>query len=360
MCEQTMSDVELDLDEDVVALTAALVDVPSESHHEAPLADAVEAALGGRAWLDVERDGNTVIARTHLGRVERVVFGGHLDTVPAAGNLPSRLADGILYGLGSCDMKGGVAVMLRLAATVPEPVRDVTYFFYEAEEVEAEHNGLRRLAENRPELLEGDLAVLMEPTGADIEGGCQGTLRVDIRVPGRRAHSARAWMGVNAIHDAAPVLERLRAYVPREPDVDGLTYREGLQAVGIRGGVAGNVVPDECVVTVNHRFAPDRSADEAIAHVRAVFDGFEVTVVDAIGGARPGLDLAAAQAFVTAVGGTPRAKYGWTDVARFAALGLPAVNYGPGDPMLAHTPQEHVAVDQLRQCEDRLRTWLTS
>ena len=257
-------------------------------------------------------------------------------------------------------MKGGVAVMLRLAATVSEPVRDVTYFFYEAEEVEAEHNGLRRLAETRPELLEGDLAVLMEPTGADIEGGCQGTLRVDVRVPGRRAHSARAWMGVNAIHDAAPVLERLRAYVPREPDVDGLTYREGLQAVGIRGGVAGNVVPDECVVTINHRFAPDRTPDEAIAHLREVFDGYEVTVVDAVGGARPGLNLPAAQAFVAAVGGTPRAKYGWTDVARFAALGLPAVNYGPGDPMLAHTPQEHVPVDQLRQCEDRLRAWLTS
>ena len=247
----------------MVALTATLVDVPSESHQEEPLADAVEAALAGRDWLEVLRDGNTVIARTQLGRPERVVFGGHLDTVPAADNLPSHFEGDLLFGLGSCDMKGGVAVMLRLAATVAEPVRDVTYLFYEAEEVEARFNGLYRLAETTPELLEGDLAVLMEPTGADIEGGCQGTLRVDVRVPGRRAHSARAWMGENAIHAAGPLLERLRTYVPREPDVDGLVFHEGLQAVGIRGGVAGNVVPDECVITVNHRFAPDRTPDEA-------------------------------------------------------------------------------------------------
>jgi succinyl-diaminopimelate desuccinylase len=350
----------LDLDADVVALTAALVDVPSESHQEQPLADAVEAALAGRDWLEVLRDGNTVIARTHLGRDERVVFGGHLDTVPAADNLPSHFEGDLLFGLGSCDMKGGVAVMLRLAATVAEPVRDATYLFYEAEEVEARFNGLYRLAETKPELLHGDLAVLMEPTGADVEGGCQGTLRVEVRVPGRRAHSARAWMGENAIHAAGPLLERLRTYVPREPDVDGLVFHEGLQAVGIRGGVAGNVVPDECVLTVNHRFAPDRSPEEAIEHVQEVFVGFDVEVVDVIGGARPGLHLPAAKAFVEAIGATTRAKYGWTDVARFSALGLPALNYGPGDPMLAHTPQEHVPLAQLRTCEDSLRAWLVS
>jgi succinyl-diaminopimelate desuccinylase len=351
--------VTLDLGMDVVTLTAALVDVPSESHHEGPLADSVETVLKACPWLEIIRDGNTVIARTSLGRGDRVVIGGHLDTVPEAGNLPSRLDGDLLYGLGSCDMKGGVAVMLRLAATVPEPVRDVTYLFYEAEEVESRYNGLSRLAHTRRELLEGDLAILMEPTDAGIEGGCQGTLRVDVTVRGRRAHSARAWMGVNAIHEAGAVLERLRSYVPREPDVDGLTYREGLQAVAIRGGVAGNVVPDECVVSVNHRFAPDRSPEEAEAHVREVFADWEVTLVDVAGGARPGLTLPSARAFVEAVGATPRAKYGWTDVARFASLGLPAVNYGPGDPMLAHTPQEHVPVAQLRQCEERLRTWLS-
>ena len=351
---------DLDLDADVVTLTAALVDIPSESHHEGPLADAVEAELRTRPWLDVVRDGDTVVARTRLGCGERVVFGGHLDTVPAAGNLPSRLDGDLLYGLGSCDMKGGVAVMLRLAATVAEPVRDATYLFYEAEEVEAEFNGLLRLARTSPDLLVGDLAVLLEPTSAGVEGGCQGTLRVEVRVPGRRAHTARAWMGENAVHAAAPVLERLRAYVPREPEVDGLTYHEGLQAVGIRGGVAGNVVPDECVVTVNHRFAPDRTPDQAAAHVREVFADWEVRVVDVAGGARPGLTLPAAEAFVEAVGATPRAKYGWTDVARFAELGMPALNYGPGDPMLAHTPQEHVPLAQLRTCEERLRAWLTT
>ncbi len=152
----------------------------------------------------------------------------------------------------------------------------------------------------------------------------------------------------------------LRAYQPREPDVDGLTYHEGLNAVGISGGVAGNVIPDECVVTVNFRFAPDRSAAEAEAHVRQVFAGWDVAVTDQAGGARPGLADPAVASFVTAMGGTPRAKLGWTDVARFDALGVPAVNYGPGDPQLAHRADEHVPLAAITECEARMRAWLTA
>lgn len=349
----------LDLHAGVVALTAALVDIPSQSQHEEHLADLVEAALHDVAWLTVARYGNTVVARTDLGRAERVIIGGHLDTVPEHGNLPHRLVDGNLFGLGSCDMKGGVAVSLALAASVSEPVRDVTYVYYECEEVEADLNGLKTLAEQHPELLQADLAILMEPSNAGIEAGCQGTLRVEVRAHGVRSHSARSWKGVNAIHAAGEILDRLRDYEPRNPVIDSLTYREGLNAVGITGGVAGNVIPDECVVTVNFRFAPDRSLDDAIAHVEDVFKGFDVTVVDAAPGALPGLTRPAAAEFVAAVGAEPAPKFGWTDVARFTELGIPALNFGPGDPSLAHTRDEHVPVSQIESCERQLRSWLS-
>lgn len=348
----------LDLEADVVALTAALVDVPSESHHEGVLADLVAAALRAYDHLHVHRDGDTVVARTDLGRTSRVLLGGHLDTVPAAGNLPHRLDGDLLYGLGSCDMKGGVAVALRCAAALRAPVRDVTYVFYECEEVESRFNGLERLARTRPEWLATDFAVLMEPSDGGVEAGCQGTLRAVVHVPGRRAHSARSWLGDNAIHGAGEVLDRLRAYQPARVDVDGLEYREGLNAVRIEGGVAGNVIPDEARVTVNLRYAPTRSAGAAEAHVREVFEGFEVEVVDNAPGALPGLELPAAREFLAAVGVAPRPKFGWTDVARFAGLGVPAVNFGPGDPALAHTRDEHVPVAQLHSVEAALLDWL--
>ncbi|MGI8802521.1 MAG: succinyl-diaminopimelate desuccinylase [Solirubrobacteraceae bacterium] len=352
-------ETQLDLSADVVTLAAALIDIESVSRDEATIADAVEAALAPLRHLHVERYRNTVVARTSLGRGERVAIGGHLDTVPVNANLPSRLEGDTLHGLGSCDMKGGVAVALRLAAGVPEPNRDVTYVFYDCEEIEAEHNGLGRLATMRPDLLEADFAILMEPSNAVVEAGCQGTMRVDVVVPGERAHTARSWMGVNAIHAATPVLERLVAYEPRSPTIDGLTYREGLNAVGISGGVAGNVLPDECRISVNHRFAPDRDEKEALTHLREVFDGFQLVLRDSAPGAMPGLDRAAAAAFVAAVGGEVRPKYGWTDVAQFSVLGVPAVNFGPGDPSLAHTQGESVPVAQLWHCETALWRWLT-
>jgi succinyl-diaminopimelate desuccinylase len=351
----------LDLDLDAAELTARLVDVPSESRQEKELADLVETALRALPHLRVDRDGDAVVARTGTGRPERVVLAGHLDTVPVADNLPSRLdGQGLLWGCGTSDMKAGVAVQLRLAATLTAPNRDLTFVFYDAEEIAAEFNGLKRLVEKHPDWLAGDFAVLLEPTGGRVDGGCQGTLRVRVLTTGRRAHSARSWLGENAIHKAAPILGRLAAYEPRRVEIDGLVYPEGLNAVMIEGGHAGNVIPDTCAVTVNYRFSPDQSEAEALERVRDVFDGFEVVLTDSAPGALPGLSHPAAAAFVEAIGTPPAAKEAWTDVARFSALGIPAVNYGPGDPTLAHTREENVSVAAVLEAEDKLRRWLTA
>ncbi|MGW3731131.1 succinyl-diaminopimelate desuccinylase [Streptomyces sp. NPDC000851] len=344
---------------DLVDLARALVDIPSESGDEADLADAVEAALRACAHLTVERIGNSVVARTESGRAERVVIAGHLDTVPAAGNLPSRLDGELLHGLGACDMKGGVAVALRLAAILDAPVRDVSYVFYECEEVSGDRNGLNRIAAERPDLLEADLAILMEPSDAGVEAGCQGVLNADITVRGERAHTARSWTGVNAAHRAAAVLQRLDDHTAERIVIDGLEYREGLNAVAVRAGVAENVVPDTCVITVNLRFAPSRSAGQAEAYLRGLFPEYEVEVTEVVPGALPGLGQGPVASLVEFLGATPRPKLGWTDVARFAALGTPALNYGPGDPTLAHTAGEYVPVGQLRECEARLAAWLS-
>ncbi|MGH3564617.1 MAG: succinyl-diaminopimelate desuccinylase [Pseudonocardia sp.] len=355
----TTAAVTLDLLGDPIDLCAAFVDVPSVSGDEVVLADALERALRGQApHLEVLRSGDAVLARTNLGRERRVLLAGHLDTVPVADNLPSRREGDLLYGCGTSDMKAGDAVIAHLAVTLTEPRHDLTLVLYDCEEVEAARNGLGRIEREHTDWLRADLAIVAEPTNATVEAGCQGTLRAQVRTRGRRAHSARSWLGDNAVHATAAVLDRLNGYVARDVDIDGCGYREGLQAVGIIGGVAGNVVPDECVVTVNFRFAPDRSAAAAQAHVREVFDGFEVAITDLSPGALPGLAEPAAREFLITTGTTAHAKYGWTDVARFAALGIPALNYGPGDPNLAHTREEHVDVGRITAATAVLRRFL--
>ncbi|NEM90609.1 succinyl-diaminopimelate desuccinylase [Galbitalea soli] len=353
----------LDLQATSIDLTRQICDIESVSGDEGLLTDAIVASLAGAQHLEIIRDGDTVVARTVLGRARRVVIAGHTDTVPLNDNLPTRYEteDGVeyLWGRGTVDMKAGVAVQLKLAAELTEPPVDITWIWYDHEEVSAALNGLGRLARNRPDLMAGDFAILGEPSNSIVEGGCNGNLRVELRAFGLRSHSARSWVGHNAIHDLAPLLDTLAHYVPREVEVDGLVYREGLNAVGITGGVAGNVIPDEAMVHVNYRFAPSRSGEEAIAHLRELFPGYELTVVDLAEGARPGLDAPLAQQFLAAVGGVARPKYGWTDVARFSALGVPAVNYGPGDPMKAHADDERVPVEQISACEAGLRSWLS-
>ncbi|MFJ6284679.1 succinyl-diaminopimelate desuccinylase [Pseudarthrobacter oxydans] len=369
------STLQLDLRQDVALLTAAIMDINSVSGKEKQLADAVEAALLAVPQLSVLRDGDSIIARTELGHPERVILAGHLDTVPlplaadAKGTVPSSWesgvpGEGILYGRGATDMKGGIAVQLALAATMfddgASPKRDITFVFYDHEEVEAVKSGLGRLVRNHGHLLHGDFAILLEPTDGTVEGGCNGTSRFEVTTVGEAAHSARAWMGSNAIHAAAPVLARLAGYQPQTITVDGLEYRESLNAVKINGGTAGNVIPDRCVLEINYRFAPDKSPEEAEAVVRNLLEGFEVVRTDAAAGARPGLHHPAAASFVAAVGAEPKPKYGWTDVARFSELGIPAVNFGPGDALLAHKDNEHVHADAVRTCLAALRTWLAT
>lgn len=355
----------LDLTRDVALLTADLMDIESVSGNETELADAVEAALRTLPHLEVVRDGDSIIARTSLGRAERVILAGHLDTVPlpsvpgSRGTVPSSWDGDVLYGRGATDMKGGVAVQLALAAGLAAPTRDVTYVFYDHEEVEASLSGLGRLQENFPDWLEADFAVLLEPTNGTVEGGCNGTMRFHATTAGRAAHSARAWMGENAIHGAAEILTRLRDHEPATVSVEGLDYRESLNAVKIWGGTAGNVIPDAATVEINYRFAPDKSVEEAEAYVRNLLSGFDLVRTDAAAGARPGLDQPAAASFVAVVGQEPKPKYGWTDVARFSALGIPAVNFGPGDALLAHTDNEHVEADAVRACLAALRAWLS-
>ena len=345
---------------DPVALTRALVDIESVSGDEQEITDAVEAALLAAGQLSVARLGNVVCARTDLGRPSRVVLAGHLDTVPIADNVPSRTVGDLMYGCGTSDMKSGSAIALHLAATVAEPAYDVTYLFYDCEEVESERNGLFKVSQEQPDWLDAAFAILLEPTHGLVEAGCQGTMRVMVRTHGTRAHAARSWRGHNAIHDAGEALRRLTAYQARQVEIDGCGYHEGLNAVRINGGVASNVIPDACEIEVNFRFAPDRTEADAYAHLRDVFAGYDIEVTDSAPGALPGLDNPVARGFLDLIGEAPVAKLGWTDVARFAAMGVPALNFGPGDPNLAHKRDEHVELPKIRTGAEALRRWLTT
>jgi succinyl-diaminopimelate desuccinylase len=328
---------------DLLDLAAELVDIPSESHHETAIADHFESRLATASHLRVERVGDNVVARTELGHAHRLVIAGHLDTVPANENLGARIEGDRLYGLGACDMKGGLAAQLATAIEVADPAVDVTYVFYAGEEVAARYNGLLHLFRDRPDLVEGDVALLGEPTSAVIEAGCQGTLRARVTYRGKRAHTARPWMGRNAIHRLGAVLSRLSGYEGRRPVIDGCEYHEAIQAVFVEGGVAGNVVPDEAVLTVNLRYAPDRTPAEAEAHLAEQIgdnDGFEIT--DHSIAAAPTLTHPLLAALINRNQLAVKAKLGWTDVARFAEHGVPAANFGAGDASISHTRDEFV------------------
>ena len=359
-----MSGANLNLNSDVAELTRELCDIESVSGNEREITDAIEQALSSFAHLKVVRDGDALVASTNLGRSKRVIIAGHLDTVPVAGNLPTKLMsferEQVIWGRGSVDMKAGVSVMLKLAATVTEPVMDVTWVFYDHEEVEAAKNGLGRLMRNHPNLIQGSFAILCEPTSATVEGGCNGTLRAELVFRGTKAHSARPWMGVNAIHKLGVALEFLSNYKPQEVDVDGLVYKESLSAVLVNGGIATNVIPDLATLTLNYRFAPSKPEQEAADYVKSLFEDCEISIVDSAPGARPGLQSPEAKAFIAAVGTSLNPKYGWTDVARFSELGIPAVNYGPGDPNKAHADDESLPASQIYACESGLRNFLTS
>lgn len=354
---------------DLLELTAALVEVPSVSHHEAALVELIEADLRAMDHLDVERVGDNLVARTNLGRPIRVILAGHTDTVPPSGGAsrPDEEAtpvdsgrpvdamsdqepeiDGdVLIGLGAADMKGGLAVMLDLARSQSSTLHDVTYVFYAREEVASVHSGLQELLDLRPELLEGDVAILGEPTAGAVEAGCQGTLRLEVMLRGRRAHTARPWTGENAIHRLGALLQEVAVAPTREVMIGGCQFRESLQAVFVDGGTAGNVVPDSARLVLNHRFAPDRTGTEAEAWVRSIVEPFmkegdTTQVTDLAPGALPAVGNALVQKMISDSSLEVRSKLGWTDVARFTAAGVPAVNFGPGDPLVAHTSDERV------------------
>lgn len=352
--------------DDLLARTAELVAVGSVSRHEGALADRVQAVLAGCDWLTVDRVGDNVVARTSLGRSLRLTVAGHLDTVPAAGNAVPRLDGDTLWGLGAADMKGGLAVMLDLAERLAEPIVDVTWCFYAREEIASSESGLAELWDERPDLLAADAAVLGEPTGAVVEAGCQGTMRVVVHLAGSRAHTARPHAGRNAVHRLAPVLDRVAGWEGRRVVLDGCEYVEQLQAVGVEGGIAPNVVPDHAALTLNYRYAPDRDARSARAFVAALLEGLlepewgdRWEVVDVADGAPPGIDHPLLAALVGGTGEPPRAKVGWTDVASFWAHGVPATNFGPGDPLLAHHPEERVERRSLERVRDVLAAVLT-
>lgn len=332
---------------DLLALTSDLIAMPSESFREGPFVDWIEAELAKLDHLEVVRVGDNVVARTDLGRDQRVLLVGHTDTVPANGNSVPRVDGDVLWGLGAADMKGGLAVFLHLARTVTDPVVDLTFVFYAREEVAQAHNGLNEIIAERPDLLAGDCAIVGEPTDAGIEAGCQGAIRVEVVLVGARAHTARPWMGRNAIHRMTGILEALSNYDARTPTIDGCTYREAAQAVSIEGGVAGNVVPDRCALHINHRFAPDRTAEQAEEVLRGLLaphleDGDSFTVLDVAPACAPSLHHPLFDRLITANDLPVAAKLGWTDVARFDQLGVPATNFGPGDPTLAHTADERL------------------
>ncbi|RAV32177.1 succinyl-diaminopimelate desuccinylase [Corynebacterium heidelbergense] len=381
---------DLDLTAGPVALTRQLVDVYSESHHEAQLADALHRALqrareqllaANLPAFDLHRSGNTIVARTQRGLGDRVVLAGHIDTVPPADNLPSRVAadphseppgQQTIYGLGSVDMKSGDACYIHAFVSLagsPRLTRDLTLVLYEGEEVATTYNGLNHLVQSSPELLEGSLALLGEPSAGLIEAGCQGTVRVRVTAHGQRAHSARSWLGDNAMHRLARVLVRVADYAPRSVEIDGLTYREGLNVVTTECGVATNTIPDEAWAFINFRFAPNRSVEQALQHTWEVLavgtpdapaEGFSLHIDDAAPGALPGLHQPAAARLVAATGGKVGPKFGWTDVARFSGLGIPAVNFGPGDPSLCHTREERCPVSQIEEVSAQLVEFLTT
>ncbi len=328
---------------DLLDLAAELVDVPSESHEEGPLADLFERRLREASQLVVDRIGDNVVARSDLGHKHRIVIAGHLDTVPANGNQHARIEGDRLFGLGACDMKGGLAAQLATAIAIDKPKVDVTFVFYSGEEVAAKYNGLKQLFETHPKLVDGDVALLGEPTSAAIEAGCQGTLRVKALFEGQRAHTARPWKGRNAIHRLGPVLQTLEQYEGRRPVVDGCEYREAMQAVYVEAGVAGNVVPDAANLTVNYRYAPDRTPEQAEAHVAEVLGEYDQLVVDDHAlPAMPALTHPLLRQLISRNNLEVRAKLGWTDVARFAVNGIPASNFGSGDASIAHTQGEFV------------------
>ena len=349
----------MNINQELSKLTLDLVNISSVSKDEKSIADSIAEALKKIGHLKITRVNNSIVAQTNFGNKQRVVIAGHIDTVPANNNFPGKINNSEVIGLGSVDMKSGIAVALKLASEITSSNYDVTYLFYESEEIETKFNGLELITKQQKDLLDCDFAILMEPTNGILEVGCQGSLRFEVSTNGKRSHSARWWNGENAIHKTNKILEILNNYKSREPEIDGHKFREGLQAVKVNGGIAGNVVPDSVTISINHRFAPDTSIDQATQNMKTLFKDFNFQLVDAANAAPTGLSNPLIKEFVSNIGKNVAPKFGWTDVARFANAGIPAINFGPGDPNLAHHPEEKVLISQIIDVYESLKKWLT-
>ena len=349
----------MNINQELSKLTLDLVNISSVSKDEKSIADSIAEALKKIGHLKITRVNNSIVAQTNFGNKQRVVIAGHIDTVPANNNFPGKINNSEVIGLGSVDMKSGIAVALKLASEITSSNYDVTYLFYESEEIETKFNGLELITKQQKDLLDCDFAILMEPTNGILEVGCQGSLRFEVSTSGKRSHSARWWNGENAIHKTNKILEILNNYKSREPEIDGHKFREGLQAVKVNGGIAGNVVPDSVTISINHRFAPDTSIDQATQNMKTLFKDFNFQLVDAANAAPTGLSNQLIKEFVSNIGKNVAPKFGWTDVARFANAGIPAINFGPGDPNLAHHPEEKVLISQINDVYESLKNWLT-
>ncbi len=345
-------------------LLETLVNIPSETGREAAIAEWMASRLRALGHGDLLRSGHSLVWRGPRGTPARpqVVLAGHLDTVPANGNAVARRAEGRLYGLGSSDMKAGDAVLLALLETLdPERLRfDLAAVFYEAEEGPLEANGLTRLLVEMPWLKQARLAILLEPTDLRVELGCIGSLNAEVRVIGKSAHSARPWLGVNAVERAAPWLAEITRFPVTAATVGGVEYRETLQITTLRAGRAKNVVPDELVANLNYRFPPDRTLAQAEVRLRALVPAeFEFRLADAAAPGRVCDDLAEVREFVTRFGATVAGKQGWTDVAQFTGAGVAAFNFGPGIPEQAHQVDEYCPLENLETAYRWLADFLT-
>jgi succinyl-diaminopimelate desuccinylase len=336
-----------------------LVDIPSESRDEARLAGHALSVLrdGG---VEARDGGDSCILAGVTGRDDRplVLLAGHLDTVPAQGNRPGTRDAGAVHGLGAADMKGALAVMLELALARPAATVDLGYVLFPREELPFGESSLTPLLEREPGLREADLVVVMEPTANAIHAGCLGNVNATWTFHGRSGHSARPWLAENAIHRAAEGIRAVAQVEPIPHDFDGLRFTEVVSVTRIAGGIAGNVIPGEAVATVNYRYAPGRSAADAEAWLRELCEPYGTLVIE---GNAPSAPVAVANPLAQRLIATGdlavEAKQAWTPVAEFAAAGVDAVNFGPGDPAQAHAREEHVRIDALVRCYETIEAF---
>jgi succinyl-diaminopimelate desuccinylase len=336
-----------------------LVDIPSESRDEARLAAYALSVLhdGG---VEARDAGDSCIVAGVAGRDDRplVLLAGHLDTVPAQGNRPGTRDADAVHGLGAADMKGALAVMLELALARPAATVDLGYVLFPREELPFGESSLTPLLEREPGLREADLVVVMEPTANAIHAGCLGNVNATWTFHGRSGHSARPWLADNAIHRAAEGIRAVAQVEPIPHDFDGLRFTEVVSVTRIAGGIAGNVIPGQAVATVNYRYAPGRSATDAEAWLRELCEPYGTLVIE---GNAPSAPVAVgnplAQRLIATGDLAVEAKQAWTPVAEFAAAGVDAVNFGPGDPAQAHAREEHVRIDALVRCYETIEAF---